>query len=723
MGIRNLALLAIGFALISCGGGGGSNAPSSNTPTEPTTPPSTWRPEVNVVFPPSEGVYSSNRIPVRGTATPFIEGARIIVEGGDEESEASLREDGTWLVDSVSLGGGISNTLTVKAVDGEEVVWEQVVSELRRFRDNFQASNLAYDAENRRLFFANPLNGLLEYQIDSEEVRQIAPIDANLGNAFEMLYFPATGEVLRVIQPLDRDCVVHAIHPDTGESREFYSRPPTGPEGFCGNNELNFTLDESGDTLYIVDATRQEIVRLSPDGEILSRIEFSLSLSGIPIRGLDIHVRARTGQLLIHTLNRTSPGIGVPVQVQLFEVNRETGAVSTLWESDTFGYAGGQTTNSILVGDTIYATEEGRYRALGLASPSLEWFHPGGYVAHTILDLVPDGDSNAIYVLDHNSNLSRHDLDADSSTVFYTTNPYSGRSASPLYSFSNGSDFYLLRDEFRAANGCCDLFSIGWSNLYAYNPSDYSLRQVLATPAEVGAEPARYAIEDDRHSIGQRDTSLFRYDRETGESADLSLDYVSIGDIDHFIVGPNGRYLVILADYVVSEIDLRNETEVRRQLSLPEELRSDTLRVMARATGENGGVYIASTQGPGLFRLNFTTQTIDEASGPNVGSGPLPGGIYGMSITPDGQTAWLDVRNVFEPVWRIDLQSGDRTVFLETETPGGGAALQRGGLPLYFEPTDALYLPAREEFPPRLYHVDPVTAARVELPMRFKDAQ
>ena len=120
---------------------------------------------------------------------------------------------------------------------------------------------------------------------------------------------------------VNRDCIIIAHNVETGASRELYRRSRSQPDGACGNNDLNFTLSASEDSLFIVDADQREIVELSADGGELSKVNFSIEIEGRAIRGLDIHVQPDTGRIFIYALDQIESGIIGPAQVKLFEID------------------------------------------------------------------------------------------------------------------------------------------------------------------------------------------------------------------------------------------------------------------------------------------------------------------------------------------------------------------------------------------------------------------
>lgn len=672
-----------------------------------------------MLFPPSEGFYPSPTIPVRGTVTPYREGGRILVTGGAGEISAAISEDGSWLADAVPLADGESAEISVRAVNGDDVVWDEQVSALLLDKGDFSAERIAIDSENRRLFISSDVHEIQEFMLDTGGVRIIDTDPSPLTRYFEMLYFPLSGELLRIAQAENLDCIVLAHDVETGASRELYRRSRARPAGACGSSDLTLTLSASGESLFIVDGEHREITELDLDGEELSKAELSIAIEGGGVVGLDLHIQPSTGRMFIYAFDKLEPGPIGTVRIKLFELDYESGDALLLVTYEVPNYRGGRTTNSVMLENNIYGAEEGLYRKLSVDSLALDLPQPEGFIAHRIQNLVPDPMTNNLFVLDSKGTISRLNADSNTLAVIHTVNPYDDNNVWPADGYQTDRSIFVVKQESRLDPGFSDFSTVSWENLYRYDLDTFALKQVMATPGDEGALCSICPIEDERNSIVGNGAALARFDRDTREAFDLNLPYDQIGEIDRYLLDSTGRFLVIVTeDDSVIEIDLSDEQIILRQMTIIEEDRFSNRGEFVRSPGPEGEVYVARVRDAIFYRVNFSSGRLEVVSGPSTGDGPLPPRIGAFTFSADGRTAWVE-GNHLQPIWKIDLTNGNREPFLETDTPEGGVSLRAAGSPYFHPPTDAIYFPARDESSSDLYQVDPVTSARVELPVRF----
>lgn len=722
------AVLLLTLVTAGCGGGGGGSTDSGG-PGDPMVKPPvnlTWNPDIDVLFPPPEGLYFPATIPVRGTLSPYEGSSTVTVDAGAGAVQATVDDTGEWVANDLPLGDTASAMISVKAVNAEGAVWEESVSELLRKQPVFAPQLMVTDRANQRVFLEGFEGDLWVYDLELETLSSISPPDQELIRAQSLVYFPAAEEVVRIAGIQGGGCRYAATNIDTGVTREFL--PPQTGEGGCNAKQMSLSISPDGQLLYLVDSAQMVITVLTKTPDLNRSIAFDLDdgdgfviagnlwitplkLMFDPISG-DPYLFGELGPLFrgsrysrLYRLDGLTSQSLLPAKAEL------------LIAAQPEDYGRGRVGNPAWMGRDIYYSHDGELFMMSLDTMGASAVSPAGFVPLSIASLADGGSTDALLLLDEVGNLARLQASDERLTVLDTLTPYRANTVRLSPVARDGSTLYAYRRGVRTVSGF-DFSSIDWENLYSLNVQELSLSKVYATSSEKDGILEGTAVVNNEHSIvGDRPPySLLQH--STGKRSDLLFDDDVSGGFTRYSVSPQGKYLLVSSFAGVFEIDLATLTITRRLDFSGDGFQPKSLWAPIRLDGPEADVYVADRGESTIYKVDFAAQALRVVTSSSVGGEPRPPGLSlsRLTVLPDASGAlYTGIRA--SQLWRLDLLSGSWSGMSRDDTLYP-ANYGFGGPPIFLPATNTLY--SGLEYG-KFALVDSVTGARVELPLRHVD--
>lgn len=725
------AAVLTAFILSACGGGGSSTEDSVTPPTDtPSTPPPPapappFEPAITLHFPPPEGFYPGSEIPVRGVVSPFEEGVTISIDGGAGAIEATVNAQGQWHADLLPLTDGNTATINATATNADGQVKTVQLSQLLRSYLRFEATQLALDTENRRMFLGDSNNQLQEYRL-GDGARRTINAGTNASNTFfDLGYFPATGALLRAAQAENGDCIVLAIDAETSATQEIYRRERSG-SNICQRDDLSLTASTQRAEFLVIDAHQMELITFDATGQPISVVNLDLVAAEDTTRRINIYESESDNVTFLYVSEiEFINALNLQLRTKLYSVDRVTGETALLSETDSRQYLAEVITRPALYENYLYASAESSYQQIDLQNFTIADPQWSGYVTHNMVDIIADAIGEALYVLDVYGNVSRVDVPERRIDPLFTTDPYLENDIEVLRGPPDEGQVYAYRTATSQASGSFAPIAIGWRNLYRFNIHNFTLEQAQVSSTSSPIRPE--LIDNVPYVMVLEEGQYTRIETATGNRTPFEPDANVIGEIQRGTVDDTGQYFVLYTTGGLFEVELSTLT-MARSLPLDDDDRFLNAEDPARAAGPNAELYYSA--GVSLNRVDFENQTIQLVSlpisfpDPAYIPGEFPDEYKDFLMAPNGERAWSSDSRRGNPLWEVALRGGKPALVIDSATPGG-ARITSSDLLSYIAASDTLLVRAAlaesSDFGPKsLYAVDPNSGAHVELPVRVR---